>query len=131
MQNDLRPFSPHEEKTEEWDGPLGPSHSEEFSSSGGELPAGVVDGVFPLQDELGDGYQVIAVLDQRLEDAGQSLWGVEGGIVEQADGPALYPLRYPLGDFACRDVLPVQTVPAGKGFKSLGHKEFRDFALGF
>ena len=110
IQNDLRLFSPHEEKTEEWDGPLGPSHSEEFSSSGGELPAGVVDGVFPLQDELGDGYQVIAVLDQRLEDAGQSLWGVEGGIVEQDDGAGLDPGGDPLGDLLGGDLFPVQAV---------------------
>ena len=91
----------------------------------------MVDGIVAGEQELGDGDEGVALPEQGLENGGQGLGGVEGGVVEQADGPALYPLRHPLGDFACRDVLPVQTVPAGKGFKSLGHKEFRDFALGF
>ena len=89
----------------------------------------MVDGVLPGEQELGDGDKGIALLEQGLENSGQGLRGVEGGVVEQADGSALYPLRHPLGDFACRDVLPVQTVPAGKGFKSLEHKGFRDFVL--
>ena len=95
------------------------------------LHTGVVHVVLALQQDLRDRHHSVAVLRHVVQDGGESLRGVEGGIVEQADGPALYPLRHPLGDFACRDVLPVQTVPAGKGFKSLGHKEFRDFALGF
>ena len=93
------------------------------------LHTGVVHVVLALQQDLRDRHHSVAVLRHVVQDGGESLRGVEGGVVEQADGPALYPLRHPLGDFACRDVLPVQTVPAGKGFKSLEHKGVRDFVL--
>lgn len=93
------------------------------------LHTGVVHVVLALQQDLRDRHHSVAVLRHVVQDGGEGFRGVEGGVVEQADGSALYPLRHPLGDFACRDVLPVQTVPAGKGFKSLEHKGFRDFVL--
>ena len=83
-------------------------------NSGGALASCVVDGVLlaagPRQDELRDGHKGIALLQKSLDDAGQGLRGVEGGVVEQDDGPGLDLGGHPLGDVGGGQVLPVQAV---------------------
>ena len=92
--------------------------------SGGVLTAGVVDGVLPGVDQLGDGDDGEAVLDQLFQDPGQSLRGMEGGVVEQDDAARLH-----LGGDAAVNgvgvvVLPVQTVRVPNKGKSLWHKGY-------
>ena len=50
-----------------------------------KLSTGVVDGVGRVEDELGDGEDGVAVVDEAGEDSGQRLRCVEGGVVEQHD----------------------------------------------
>lgn len=87
----------------------------------GALAAGVVDGevfvVFPRQNELADGDDLVALLDQVFQDAGQSFRRVEGGVVEEDDGAGADLGRDPLGDGGSVVILPVQTVPIGSGCK--------------
>ena len=54
------------------------------------LPPGVVDGVLPGEDDLGDRDKGVALLEQSLDDSRQGLRGMEGGVVEQDNGPRLY-----------------------------------------
>ena len=89
------------------------------------LSAGVVDGIVPGEDDLGNGDEGVAFLKQTLNDTGQSLRGVFCGIVEQDDGAGTDLACDPLGDVRCGQVLPVQTVPAGSGWKALGDKGLR------
>ena len=70
-------------------GYLTPSHPSRPVSSGGALPSGVVDGILPLQNQLGDGHKLVAILKQGLDDAGQGLRRVLGGVVEEDDGARL------------------------------------------
>lgn len=90
------------------------------------LAAGVVDGVLAGEQKLGDGEEGIALLQQRLDDARQGFWSVQGGVMEQDDGAGLDLACHPLGDLRRGQLLPVQTVPAGKGCKRL---EAVDFTL--
>ena len=57
----------------------------------GALPACVVDGVvgavFPVQNQLADGDDLIAFSQQIFQDVGQGLRGMEGGVVEEHNGP--------------------------------------------
>ena len=78
----------------------------------------MVDGVIAGQQKLGDGEEGVVLLQQCLDDAGQCLRGVQGGIVKQNDGAGLDFACHPLGDLRCGQLLPVQTVHAGNGFKS-------------
>ena len=50
------------------------------------LLAGVVDGVIPGEDNLGDGNKGVPLLQQTLNNAGQGFGRVLGGVVEQDDG---------------------------------------------
>lgn len=70
----------------------------------------MVDGVLPRQDDLGDGDESVSLLEEGLYDGGQRLRGVEGGVVEQDDGPRLNLGGHPLGNLPRRQVLPVQAV---------------------
>ena len=87
------------------------------------MPAGVVDGVVGTaaagQDELGDGHEGVALLEQALEDIRQSLRGVEGGVVEEDNGTRAHLGGHPLGDLAGGDFLPVQAVHVPNSFKPL------------
>lgn len=85
---------------------------------------GVVGAAFPGEDQLADGHDVVALPDQILQNGGQGLGGVEGGVVEEDDGPRPHPGGHPVGDGGRIVVLPVQTVPDGSGCKVL-----RDFGL--
>ena len=49
----------------------------------------MVDGVLPGENDLGDGDKGVALLEEGLDDGGQGLRGVEGGVVEQDNGPGL------------------------------------------
>ena len=90
------------------------------------LSAGVVDGVVgvvgPGEEELRHRHQVVAVLQQGLNNAGQGFRGVEGGIVEEDNGPGLDLGGHPLGDFVRRQLLPVQAVTIPNRFKQLRYK---------
>ena len=95
------------------------------------LAAGVVDGVvravFAGEDQLADGKDVIALLDQILQNSRQGFRGVEGGVVEEDDGPRPHPGGHPVGDGGGVVVLPVQTIPVGSGCKVLGKTNRGDF----
>lgn len=90
----------------------------------GALAAGVVQGEvlarLPGEDELAHGDDVVALLEQVLQNPRQGLGGVEGGVVEEDDGPGAHVPRHPLGDGGRVIILPVQAVPAGSGCKGLG-----------
>ncbi len=58
----------------------------------------MVDGVRSRQNELGHGDQGIPVLNEGLQDGGQGLRGVLGGVVKQHDRPRPNLRRHPLGD---------------------------------
>ena len=76
-----------------------------------KLAAGVVDGVvhvvFPGENQLGDGDEGVASCSRVSEDGGQGLGGMEGGVVEENDGPGLDPAHHPLRD-----------LPGGRSFQS-------------
>ena len=76
-----------------------------------ELPAGVVDGILPLQNELGDGHHHVPLLYHPLQYPRQGLRGVEGGVVEQHDAPRPHLGRDPPKNGVSVVVLPVQAVP--------------------
>lgn len=88
----------------------------------GTLTTGVINGVvtaaLPWQDELGDGDKGIALLEQGLNDAGQGLGGVEGGVVKQDDGARPHLAHHPLGNLLRRQLFPVQTVTVPDSFKT-------------
>ena len=80
----------------EWTAPMGGAHScwkrpdAERLCVGRALPAGVVDGVLSGEDNLGNGHKSVPLLEKRLDDGRQGLRGVEGGVVEQDNGPGLH-----------------------------------------
>ena len=76
----------------------------------GALASGVVNGVLPGEDKLGDGHKGVPLLGQLFQNGGQGLRGVEGGVVEEDDGPRPHLAGHPLGDLFRRDLLPVQAV---------------------
>lgn len=63
--------------------------------SAGALTAGVVDGVVPSQNQLGDGHKGIALLGQLLQNGGQRLRGVKGRVMKEHDGPPAPPCWSP------------------------------------
>lgn len=87
-----------------------------------ELPAGVVDSVGRGQNELGDGEDGVAVVDEAGEDSGQRLRRVEGGVVEQHDAARLYLGGHPPADGVRVVILPIEGVPIGKDLKPLRRK---------
>ena len=74
------------------------------------LPPGVVDGVLPGENDLGDRDKGVALLEQGLDDGGQGLRGVEGGVVEQNNRTGLYLGGHPPGDLPRLQILPIQAV---------------------
>lgn len=90
----------------------------------GALAAGVVDGVvgvvFAAQNQLADRDNVIALPQQIVQNARQSLWGVKGRIVEEHNGARPHAGDHPLGDGGRVVILPVQTIPVGSGCKGGG-----------
>ena len=86
-------------------------------SSGGALAAGVVDGIGLLQNQLRDGHKGIALLEQALQNTGEGLRGVEGGVVKEDNGAALHPGGHPLRNLLGGDLFPVQAVTVPNRFK--------------
>ena len=83
--------------------------------------------VGPWQDDLRDGHKGIALLEQGLNDTGQGLRGVEGGIVKEDDGTGLDLAHHPLGNLRGGKILPVQAVHIPNRFKRLGSKGYRGY----
>ena len=90
-----------------------------------ELPADVVDDVGRGENELGDGEDGVAVVDEVGEDSGQRLRRVEGGVVEQHDAARLYLGGHPPADGVRVVILPVEGIPIGKDLKPLCRKGVR------
>ena len=90
-----------------------------------ELPAGVVDGVGRIEDQLTDGYNGIPVVDQAVEDGRQGLRRVQRSVVEQHDAPRLHLGCYAPAYRIRVVVLPVQGVPIGNDLKSLRRNGLR------
>ena len=67
----------------------------------------MADGAGRGEDELGDGEDGVAVVDEAGEDSGQRLRCVEGGVVEQHDAARLYLGGHPPADGVCVMILPV------------------------
>ena len=86
---------------------------------------GIVHPALAGYNELRDGHEFIAILKQRLNDAGQSLGRMQGSVVKQHNGTRLYLGCDPLGDLVRRDLLPVQTVHVPNSFKLLEYKGCR------
>ena len=70
----------------------------------------MVDGIVSLQNHLGDGQEGISLLQEILDDAGEGLRGMLGGVVEQDDGARADFGRDPAGDVGGGEIFPVQTV---------------------
>lgn len=87
-----------------------------------ELPAGVVDGVGRIEDQLTDGHNGIPVVDQAVEDGRQGLRRVQRSVVEQHDAPRLHLGCYAPAYRIRVVVFPVQGVPIGNDLKSLRRK---------
>lgn len=61
----------------------------------------MVDGVIPVQNQLGNGDELISLLKQCLDDGRQGFRGVQGGVMEQHNGAGLDLGGDPLGNFSC------------------------------
>ena len=81
----------------------------------------MIDGVLPFQDDLGNGDESIAFLQQMLDNTRQCFRRMLRGIVEQDDAAGLDFARHPFRNIRRRQVFPVQAVTTGNGCKSLGH----------
>lgn len=79
---------------------------------------GVVGAALAREDDLRDGDEGVSLLEEALQDRGQGLGRMEGGVVEEDDRAGLYLARDPLGDLGRGEVLPVQTVTVPNGFKA-------------
>ena len=73
-----------------------------------KLSAGVVDGAGRGEDELGDGEDGVAVVDEVGEDSGQHLRRMEGRVVKQHNAAGRHMLRYPAKDGVRVIILPVE-----------------------
>ena len=76
----------------------------------------MIDGVFAVEDQLRDGDDGIAVLDERFQDRGQGLGCVQRGVVEQNDAAVGHLACDALVDRRGVVVFPIQTVPTGNRF---------------
>lgn len=94
-----------------------------------ELPAGVVDGVGRIEDQLTDGHNGIPVVDQAVEDGRQGLRRVQRSVVEQHDAPRLHLGCYAPAYRIRVVVLPVQGIHIGKDLKPLSRKGLRVWQL--
>ena len=78
----------------------------------------MVNGVALGIDQAADGHHGVAVLMHILQDGGQGLRRMQGGVVKENDAPRLQMLRDPLEDGIGIVILPIQTIPIGKGLKT-------------
>lgn len=93
-----------------------------------KLPAGVVDGVGLGENKLRDGHKGVSLLKESLQNGGQRLRGMDGGIVKEHDRPRLHLGGDPLGDLRSGELLPVQRITFPYRFKLLRRNHY--FSLG-
>ena len=93
----------------------------------GTLAAGVVHHVVPVQNQLRNGENGITLLDKILQNRGQGLRCVEGGIVEQHDASRRDSGGDPGVDRVGIVVFPIQAVPKCNKVKPLCRNGLRDF----
>ena len=67
----------------------------------------MVDGVISGENDLGDGDEGIALLQQALDNTGQSFGCVLGSVMKQDDGAGADLGGDSFGDVGCGQVLPV------------------------
>lgn len=89
----------------------------------------MVDGVGRVEDELGDGEDGVAVVDEVGEDSGQRLRRVAGGVVEQHDAARLHLGGHPPADGVRVVILPVEGIPIGNDLKLLRRKGLQVWQL--
>lgn len=89
-----------------------------------ELPAGVVDGVGRIEDQLTDGYNGIPVVDQAVEDGRPGPPACAARVVEQHEAPRLHLGCYAPAYRIRVVVLPVQGVPIGQRLKAVAAQGF-------
>ena len=65
------------------------------------------------EDDLRDGDNFVSRRLEEVQNGGQSLGGVESGVVEEDDGAGLRLAGDPFGDLPGGQLLPVQTVASG------------------
>lgn len=94
-----------------------------------KLSAGVVDGVGGREEELGDGHHGVAVADEGVQDAGQRLRRVQGGVVEQDDAARAHLPANALRDGGRVQVFPVQTITTGNPLNAAIMGRFRAASL--
>ena len=87
----------------------------------------MVHHIVPVQDQLRNGENGVALLDEILQNGGQSLRGVEGGVVKEDDASRLDLAGDPVIDSAGIIVLPVQAVPKRNRVKSLCRNSLQTF----
>ena len=90
-----------------------------------ELPAGVVDGVGRIEDQLTDGQHGVAVVDEIFQNTRQRLRCVECCVVEQHNAAGLHLGGDSLVDGVGIVVLPVEGIPIGNDLKPLRRKGLR------
>lgn len=73
----------------------------DFENLRRQLPSGVVDGGAALEDQLGDGNDGIAVLEEVFDDGRERFGGVERGVVEQDDAAGVDLGCYALRNLTC------------------------------
>ena len=97
----------------------------------GNLPALMIHMIIFPKNQLRDRYNLITFSLKSLNQRVKRVRRILGPIVAEDDAAVsqMLVLGYRFYDGVHPIILPVQTVPAGKGFKSLEHKGFRDFVL--
>lgn len=95
------------------------------------LTAGVVHGVVlaagPRHNQLGDGDEGIALLQQTFNDARQRLRRMLGSVVEQDNGAGLHLGGDPLGNIGGAQVFPIKAVTVRNSFNPLHCNGFPAF----
>ena len=93
------------------------------------LPPGVVDAVFPIQDDLRNRHKGITFLKQAFDDPRQRLRCMERRIVKQYDGTRLDLACHSLGDLPSRQIFPIQAVPTGSSFKNISRDKIHIYDI--
>lgn len=67
----------------------------------------MVNSVLPRENDLRDRYEGVALLEESLNNGGQGLRSVQGGVMEQNNGPRLDLGGHPLDNLPGSQILPV------------------------
>ena len=81
------------------------------------LTALVVEGIFPVDEDLRDRHDLIALLLEIAQNFGQRLRRVLPRVVEQHNGAGAHFACHAFGDLRGGDALPVEAVPTGSSCK--------------